>query len=341
MAHNPETVLVTGGAGYIGSHAALNLKNKGYKVIVLDDLSGGTESFVTEILQVPFIRSSVTDSESVEAAIRKFEIGSVMHFAGFIQVGESVKDPLKYYSNNTAASLKFIQTVYRCGIRNFVFSSTAAVYGQPVSDVISEEHPLQPINPYGWSKLMTEQMLRDLSAASDFRYMVFRYFNAAGADSDSGLGENHSPETHLIPLILEAALGLRTHISVFGTDYDTPDGTCIRDYIHVNDLAEAHASGLAALISGKKSSVYNLGNGSGFSVREVIEAAKRVTGREFEVRNEERRAGDPARLVSSSRRVREDLSWNPQYPDAETIIEHAWKYLLYKHRKQIPGNVRV
>jgi UDP-glucose 4-epimerase len=249
-----------------------------------------------------------------------------MHFATFIKVGESVRDPAKYYRNNVANTLNLLQAMHRHGVKRFVFSSTAAVYGNPAYVPIDEAHPQQPINPYGRSKLMIEQVLADFALAYGMQSVCLRYFNAAGAHPEALLGERHDPETHLIPLVLQAASGRQPHITVYGRDYDTPDGTCIRDYIHVMDLAQAHWQALQYLMDDGSSAVFNLGNGQGFSVQEVIEVSRQVSGRAIAVQEGERRAGDPPRLVADARLAREVLGWQPQYAGLETIIRHAWAW---------------
>ncbi|MBL8474332.1 MAG: UDP-glucose 4-epimerase GalE [Rhodocyclaceae bacterium] len=318
-------VFVVGGGGYIGSHMVKQLVQAGHQVVVGDNFSTG---FRDAISGASIIEVDIGDQGALDDLFSTQEFDAVIHFASFIQVGESVLDPAKYYGNNLAASLALLRAMVKAGILNFVFSSTAAVYGNPVYVPIDEEHPKAPINPYGLSKWMVEQILRDFERAYGLKSAVLRYFNAAGADPEGCLGERHEPETHLIPLILQAASGRRKAITVFGRDYDTPDGTCIRDYVHVTDLVQAHARALDYLWAGNDSAVFNLGNGAGFSVQEVIETARRVTGREFAVSEAPRRSGDPARLVADSRRARETLGWRPIYPDLETIIKHAWQWEL-------------
>jgi UDP-glucose 4-epimerase len=263
---------------------------------------------------------------ALQDLFRTHSIDAVMHFASFIQVGESVTEPQKYYQNNVVNTLNLLNAMGEAGVKRFIFSSTAATFGETVYVPINEEHPQQPVNPYGQSKLMVEKILADYDRAYDLKSVVLRYFNAAGADPLGELGERHEPETHLIPLVLQAASGRREHITVFGRDYDTPDGTCIRDYIHVHDLCDAHGLALQHLLSGGDSRDYNLGNGQGFSVQEVIDVAKRVTGREISVREGHRRAGDPARLVGNAQKIKNELDWQPQYGDLSVIIEHAWAW---------------
>jgi len=318
-------VLVTGGAGYIGSHVVRQLIPRGDDVLVLDNLSNGhRESVGTARLEV----MDLADNAGLNRVLREFQPAAVMHFAAFIEVGESVQNPLKYYRNNTANGLALLAACKDAGVEKFIFSSSAAVYGNPVTVPIPETAELHPINPYGFSKLFVEQALRDLSGASDFRYVALRYFNAAGADPSGEIGESHNPESHLIPLILEAASGKRKNISIFGTDYPTKDGTCIRDYVHVNDLADAHLKALDYLLEGGASDVFNCGYGHGYSVRDVVETVKKVTGRQFEVVESPRRAGDPAELVADSGSLKEMLKWNPRFDSLETIIQNAWNWEL-------------
>lgn len=318
-------VLVTGGAGYIGSHVVRQLIVRGDDVLVVDNLSNGhREAVGTAGLEV----MNLADNAGLNRVLREFQPDAVMHFAAFIEVGESVQNPLKYYQNNTANGFALLKACVSAGVRHFIFSSTAAVYGNPVTVPIPETAELHPINPYGFSKLFVEHALRDLSGASDFRYVALRYFNAAGADPSGEIGESHNPESHLIPLILEAASGRRKNISIFGTDYPTKDGTCIRDYVHVNDLADAHLKALDYLLEGGESDVFNCGYGHGYSVRDVVETVKTVTGRQFEVVESPRRAGDPAELVADSRKLKQQLAWNPRFDSMETIIQNAWNWEL-------------
>ena len=327
---NNETILVTGGAGYIGSHAVLALKRAGYEVVVLDNLVYGHRDLV-EKLQVNLIVGDTSDRTLLDNLFANHNISAVMHFAAYAYVGESVTDPSKYYRNNVIGTLTLLDAMMAASIKKFVFSSTCATYGIPKTVPIPEDHPQNPINPYGASKLMVERMLSDFDTAYDFKSVCFRYFNAAGADPNGLLGEDHNPETHLIPLVLQTALGKRESVSIFGTDYDTSDGTCIRDYIHVTDLANAHVLGLEYLLQGKDSTVFNLGNGNGFSVQEVIETAKEVTGKEIKVQKCDRRPGDPPILVGSSDKARTILGWHPQYGDLKDILSHAWKWHQNRH----------
>lgn len=317
-------VLVCGGAGYIGSHMVRVLLERGEDVLVLDDLSKGHRDFVPS--SVPFFQGDVRDAMLLNRLFREYRVDAVFHFAAFIQVGESVRDPLAYYDNNLQGVLRLLQAMVRHDVKNLVFSSTAAVYGEPERVPIPEDAPKHPTNPYGETKLAVERLLHWTSVAHDLRWSALRYFNACGAAEDGSIGEAHDPETHLIPLVLDAAMGRCPSVSVFGDDYDTPDGTCIRDYVHVTDLAEAHLLALSALRAGRRSCIYNLGNGRGFSVTEVIETCRRVTGRDIAVERCPRRPGDPARLVASSARIREELGWEPRYTDLESIVETAWRW---------------
>ncbi len=314
-------ILVVGGAGYIGSHMVKYLSRRGHAVTVLDDLSTGHRDAV---IGAELVVGSLADRALLDQLLSQGGFDGVMHFAASSLVGESVADPAKYYRNNVAGTQNLLDAMREHGPQCFIFSSTAAIFGNPVSELIDEEHPKAPINPYGRSKLMVEQMLADYDAAYGLRSSCLRYFNAAGADPEGELGERHDPETHLIPLVLQAASGRRSHISIFGDDYDTPDGTCIRDYIHVEDLCEAHMLALQRLLEGGASRAYNLGNGNGFSVAQVIEAARAVTGQPIPAEKAPRRPGDPPRLVAASARAREELGWTPRFDALETIIEHAW-----------------
>ncbi|MCF6093272.1 UDP-glucose 4-epimerase GalE [Microaerobacter geothermalis] len=318
-----ETVLVTGGAGYIGSHTVKVLLEKGYKVVVLDDLSTGHRNAVcTE----HFYLGDIADQELVSKIVNDHQITSVIHFAAKSLVGESMKSPDLYFINNVGKSVQFFSTLVSCGVKHIVFSSTAAVYGIPETIPIPEGTLPNPINPYGESKLMVEKTLRWMEEAYDVKWCALRYFNAAGADLNGDLGEDHFPETHLIPLVLKTALGQRDEIQIYGTDYETPDGTCIRDYIHVLDLAEAHIRVLEGLKNGLKSGAYNVGTGHGYSVREVIQLAQKIVGKEIKVREAARREGDPAVLVAKVDKIQEQVGWKPRYSDLETIISTAWKW---------------
>ena len=321
----PDTklpVLVTGGAGYIGSHAVLALRDAGWPVAVVDNLSTGFRFAIPE--DVAFYEGDIADEGLLARIFAEQGTRAIMHFAGSIVVPESVADPLKYYHNNTAKSRALIKAAVKAGISHFLFSSTAATYGMPDVRAVTEDTPQRPINPYGWSKLMTEQMLADVAAAHPMNYGVLRYFNVAGADPQARSGQSTAGATHLIKVAIEAALGLREAVSVFGTDYATPDGTGVRDYIHVSDLAAAHVLTLEALIADPaRSLTMNCGYGKGFSVLEVLDAVDRVTNRKIDRRFEDRRAGDPDSLISDSRRLRETLGWDPRHANLDTIIAHA------------------
>ncbi len=331
MSEQKLTILVTGGAGYIGSHAVLALKEAGYEVVIFDNLEYGHQELVDRVLGVELVTGDTRDRATLDRVFSTHKIDAVMHFAAYIAVGESVAEPGMYYQNNVVGTLNLLEAMRAAGVDKFVFSSTSAVYGIPQYTPIVEEHPFAPISPYATSKLMVENILSDFDIAHGLKSVRFRYFNAAGADPSGRLGEDHDPETHLIPLILLTALGKREHICVYGTDYPTDDGTCIRDYIHVHDLAAAHVLGLKYLLEGGDSQVFNLGNGNGFSVRETIETAKQVTGKEIKVVFGDRRAGDPPILVGSSDRVRRVLGWKPTYPDLQDIIAHAWQWHQQRH----------
>ncbi len=320
-------VLVVGGAGYIGSHMVKMLNQQGAIVTVLDDLSSGHRDAV---LYGDFVHGDMADRALLDGILSQ-GFDAVMHFASFIQVGESVQHPDKYYQNNVVKTLGLLDAMRAHGVERFIFSSTAATFGEPQYCPIDERHQQQPINPYGRTKLMVEQVLADYEKAYGLRSVCLRYFNAAGADAEGKLGERHDPETHLIPLVLQAASGRRPNIGVFGRDYDTPDGTCIRDYIHIEDLCSAHWLALQSLMGGAASQAYNLGNGQGFSVQEVIDTAQQVTGRPIAVVNGPRRAGDPARLVADASLIRQKLGWKPRYADLATIISHAWLWETRGH----------
>lgn len=319
-------LLVVGGAGYIGSHMVQHLLAAGHSVVVTDNFSAGCRDALVAAGSPVVAELDIADAAAVAALFAAHRFDAVLHFASFIQVGESVAAPAKYYANNFAATLTLLQTMVQAGVQRFIFSSTAAVYGDPVYVPMDEAHPKAPINPYGRSKWMVEQMLEDFDRAYGLKSVCLRYFNAAGADPGGALGERHEPETHLIPLVLQAAAGRRQAITVFGRDYDTPDGTCIRDYIHVSDLVDAHALALDYLQGGGASTAFNLGNGNGFSVQEVIETARRVTGRAIDVVDAPRRAGDPPRLVADARQARAVLGWQPRFADLDTIVAHAWAW---------------
>jgi UDP-glucose 4-epimerase len=322
------TVLVTGGAGYIGSHMVLELLDAGERVVVLDDLSTGFRDAVPA--QAVFIAGDVADQALVERIIREHAITEIAHFAAKIVVPDSVADPLGYYLANTVKTRALLESAVRAGVAHFIFSSTAAVYGEPATSPIAEETPPDPVSPYGRSKLMSEWMLADAARAHPLRFVALRYFNVAGADPGGRSGQSSPRATHLIKVAAQAALGQRGHLDVFGEDYPTPDGTCVRDYIHVTDLARAHVAALAHLRRGGGNLTLNCGYGRGFSVKEVIEVVKRVSGVDFEVRMAPRRAGDPASLVAGTARVRDILGWTPRLEDLDTIVAHAlaWEKAL-------------
>jgi len=318
-----NTILVTGGAGYIGSHTCKALAAAGYKPVSYDNLIYGHPWAAR---WGPLEVGDLADRNRLNAVFERFRPAAVMHFAAYAYVGESMNDPGKYYRNNVVGTLSLLEAMRDHDVGQIVFSSTCATYGVPAQELIAEDHPQRPINPYGASKLMVERMLQDFGKAHGLRAIVLRYFNAAGADPDGEIGEAHDPETHLIPLVLDAAAGRRPAVTIFGDDYATTDGTCIRDYIHVTDLAQAHVLGLRALELGAASAAYNLGNGQGFSVRDVVACAERVTGRPVPTRTGARRPGDPLRLVGSAARIQEELGWRPVHSDLETIIETAWRW---------------
>lgn len=317
-------VLVTGGAGYIGSHAVRELLAAGHRVVVLDNLVRGHRAAVPA--GTPFVEADIRDAAVVRATLATQAIDAVMHFAAVSEVGESMINPAKYYRDNVAATLSLLESLHKADIRRIVFSSTAAVYGEPPSCPIFEDSPLLPTNVYGRTKLVIENMLADFAMAYGFSYVSLRYFNAAGALPAGGLGEDHTPESHLIPLILQTALGQRPAISIYGTDYQTPDGSCIRDYIHVTDLATAHVLAIEHLLAGGGPRTYNLGSQNGFSVREVVSQAKKITGIDFPVLEAPRRAGDPAVLVASSAKFQQNFPWQPRYSDLPTILQTAWSW---------------
>lgn len=315
--------LVVGGAGYIGSHMVKQLQRAGHAVVVADNLSTGYRS---ALMGAKLVELDIADAQAVDELFASQRFDAVFHFASFIQVGESVSEPGKYYQNNLAATLTLLQAMVRANVRHFIFSSTAAVYGDPQYVPIDEAHPKAAINPYGRSKWMVEQVLEDFDRAYGLKSVCLRYFNAAGADPEGELGERHEPETHLLPLILQAAAGRRESITVYGRDYDTADGTCIRDYVHVSDLADAHALAVDYLLGGGASAAFNLGNGQGFSVQQVIDTARQVTGKDIRVGDAPRRAGDPPRLVADPTKAQAVLGWQPKFAALEQIVAHAWAW---------------
>jgi UDP-glucose-4-epimerase GalE len=323
MAH----LLVTGGAGYIGSHALRALRRAGHTVVIYDNLSTG-HAFLTD--GAPLVEGDVCDSDALaELFARHGPFDGVLHFAARLSVPESVAEPLRYYRNNVTGSATLLEAALAHGVRAFVLSSTAAVYGHPETQPISEAAPCEPVNPYGASKWMVETMLADLERSHDLRWAALRYFNAAGADPDGGLGECHEPETHLIPVALEAAAGLRPALSLYGTDYPTPDGTCVRDYVHVTDLASAHVLAVERLIAGETCGARNLGTGRGQSNREILAAIERVTGQAVPLEESPRRPGDPPELVADATRFRHETGWTPQHSDLDTILSTAWTWLRH------------
>ncbi|MFC1858030.1 UDP-glucose 4-epimerase GalE [Thermodesulfobacteriota bacterium] len=320
---NKKNILVVGGAGYIGSHMCKYLAKHDYQPIVLDNLVRGHREAVK---WGSLIEGSIADSDLLREIFAQYQISAVMHFAAFAYVGESVESPALYYQNNVANTINLLEAMLENDVLNFIFSSSCAVYGEPQEIPIPEEHPLNPINPYGRGKLMVEKILEDFRAAYGLKYIALRYFNAAGADPEGELGEDHRPETHLIPLVLQTALGQRKVIHVFGDDYPTKDGTCIRDYIHIVDLAQAHLIAMERLFADLPGRIYNLGNGDGYSVKEVIQVARKITGKPIPAEVVGRRPGDPAVLVGSSERARKELGWKPQFRELEAIIETAWEW---------------
>jgi UDP-glucose 4-epimerase len=318
-----QKILITGGAGYIGSHVVKALGEQGYDVLVIDNLSTG---HADAVLHGKLIQADLSDTAMLGKALDEFKPAAVMHFAASIEVAESVREPMKYYRNNAANAVSLLAAMGKAGVRHFIFSSTAAVYGTPAVVPISEAAPLAPINPYGRSKAFIEQVLADQASTGRITYIALRYFNAAGADAGGRIGESHDPESHLIPLVLKAVRGKKNGIAIYGDDYPTPDGTCIRDYIHVNDLADAHIRALKHLLTGGDSGVFNCGYGKGYSVREIIGTARKVTGADFPVTVEGRRSGDPPVLVADPSLLRSKLDWQPKYNDLEYIIRTAWEW---------------
>ncbi len=322
-------ILITGGAGYIGSHCCKALASRGFVPVVYDNLSRGHRAFAR---WGPFEYGDILDRARLSEVMRKYQPVAVMHFAALTSVGESVADPATYFRNNVVGSLTLLETMRIHGIQDVILSSTAAVYGMPEIVPIVETCPHNPINPYGRAKLVVEEMAQDFARAYSFRVGVLRYFNACGADADGEVGESHDPETHLIPLILAAAKGTNPAITIFGNDYDTPDGTCVRDYVHVADLAEAHHLVLDSLLTNKQSCTYNVGNGQGFSVLEVIEAARHVTGLPVPVKIADRRAGDPPFLIADHTRIKTELGWEPRYSGLTNILQSAWNWMNHEKR---------
>ena len=317
-------VLVCGGAGYIGSHTVYELIERGHSVVVVDSLIKGHKAAVHN--EAKFYLGDIRDEEFMDRVFKENNIDAVIDFAAFSLVGESVNEPFKYYENNVYGTLKLLEAMERAGVKKIVFSSTAATYGEPENDIIVESDKTNPTNPNGETKLTVEKMLKWADNAYGIKFVALRYFNAAGAHISGKIGEDHSPETHLIPIILQTALGQREKMFIFGDDYDTPDGTCVRDYIHVTDLADAHIKALEKLFKTNESGIYNLGNGKGFSVKEVIEKAKKVTGKDFKVEIEARRNGDPSTLIASSEKAIKELGWKPKFNTLDKIIETAWNW---------------
>ncbi|WP_407179660.1 UDP-glucose 4-epimerase GalE [Bradyrhizobium sp. STM 3562] len=329
------SVLVTGGAGYIGSHMVHTLVEAGERVVVLDNLSTGRTAFLPR--DVPVIVGDVGDAILVASLIKSHRVEAILHFAASIVVSESIGHPLDYYRNNTANSRTLLETAIAGGVRHFIFSSTAAVYGNPLQVPVSEDAVPVPLSPYGWSKLMTEVMLQDAATAHGLSYVILRYFNVAGADPRMRTGHSAPDATHLIKVAIQAALGLRDHLDVFGTDYPTPDGTCIRDYIHVCDLARAHLSALDYLRSKGPNATFNCGYGRGYSVLQVIDSVRRAVGHDIPVRIASRREGDPVAIIAQASKIRSRLSWSPQFDDLDTIIDHAlaWERTLMRNRRTV------
>nr|HPO49605.1 UDP-glucose 4-epimerase GalE [Spirochaetota bacterium] len=314
------------------SHINKELAKRNYETIVFDNLIYGHKEAVK---WGEFVLADLNNIEQIRLIFKKYPIKAVMHFAAYAFVGESVTDPQKYYINNIANTLNLLQVMIEYKVKYFIFSSTCATYGVPQKEILTEDQPQNPINPYGFTKLCVEKALIDYSSAYDMKYVILRYFNASGADPDSEIGENHTPETHLIPLVLDAAIGKRPCINIFGNDYKTKDGTCVRDYIHVNDLAEAHILGLEYLMKENKSDIFNLGNGEGFTVKEIIEHSRKITGKNIIAKEVERRAGDPDMLVGSSKKIIERLGWKPKFADIDNIIKTAWGW----HKKLNQGKI--
>lgn len=321
-------ILIVGGAGFIGTQMAAHLLTAGHEVVIYDKQPSVLPNYFP---QLTTIEGNLNQTDKLNAVFQQHDFDAVMHFAAYIEVGESVKNPEKYYDNNVDHTLTLLAIMRQQQVRYFVFSSTAAVYGEPHYVPIDTNHPKAPLNPYGRSKWMIEQVLQDYDQAYGLRYASLRYFNAAGADPQGRFGESHEPETHLIPLVLQAASGRRESITIFGDDYDTEDGTCVRDYVHVCDLCDAHALALNYLQQHDKSMTFNLGNGQGFSIKQVLATAERVSGKKIPTRIGKRRAGDPARLVAESSKTISTLAWQPRYADLQTIIQHAWQWEQKQH----------
>ncbi len=320
-----KKVLVVGGAGYIGSHTVKSLAKKSYEIVVYDNLSTGHKEAVK---YGRLIKGDLADREYLKKVVKDFKPDAIIHFAGFIEVEESIKKPLLYYANNTANTINLIEVMLETGVNKLIFSSTAAVYGNPETTPVDENYPMQPINPYGHSKVFVEKILKDTSLSYDFNYVSLRYFNVAGADPEGELGQKYRKATHLITRALKAAKGEIEHLEIFGTDYPTADGTCVRDYIHVSDLAEAHIDALEFLLNGNKSDIFNCGYGHGYSVKEVIDVVKKVTGKDFKIIETDRRPGDAPELVADNRHLLNTLNWKPQYDDLEFIIKTSWNWEL-------------
>ena len=314
--------LVTGGAGYIGSHTVRRLMREGHEPVVYDNLSEGHRGAIGDC---PLVQGDIADRQRLTSTLSEARVDAVIHFAAHCSVGESVKDPAKYYRNNVVNGLVLLDAMIEAGVQRLVFSSSAAVYGIPSQTPIDEDHPKNPVNPYGRTKLHFEESLAEYAAAYGLAAVSLRYFNAAGASPQADIGEDHCPETHLIPLVLQTALGQRDHIDIYGTDYDTPDGTCVRDYIHVDDLADAHIRAMDSARPGQ-AIAFNMGNGQGYSVREVIEKARQITGKQIPSRQAPRRAGDPPLLVASASKIMHELGWRPQFPALDQIIATAWEW---------------
>ncbi len=318
-------ILITGGAGYIGSHCAFDFSKSSHDYVVLDNLCYGHQEAV---FTKNFCKTDLSNIDEIRQVFKKYPIKAVIHFAAFAYVGESVENPQKYYYNNVVNTLNLLNVMLENNVKKIVFSSTCATYGNPKYTPIDEKHPQNPINPYGATKLMIERILKDYDYAYDLKYIALRYFNASGAEEEASIGESHSPETHLIPLVLQTALGKRNCIKVFGNNYETPDGTCIRDYIHVNDLALAHRLAVDNLLNGTDSDIYNLGIGNGYSVKEIIEVSEKVTGKSINKEFVERREGDPPILLADNKKAKHELGWNPKFTEIEDIIQTAWNWEL-------------